>query len=160
MEEGEEVLKKTLELIVKDIKRKSEPASRWIKICVLGFISAAGILLVNKIGIDIKRYFLSMYGNRNNAGYFNYNDKLSGATAVSMVMLALIFGIMIVQDALPFRFFVYSHMIGLLYLTTHYFGEKKKEAVQLIGKNEKVDDQIKIEEKKKELPKIKGGVNT
>ena len=131
----ERIIKKTLELIFKDVKSITKPVISFIEglgkfILILiksgykSVISAGAILLLNKKGVDIYNYF------HDNASF----EEESGIWILNKVFLG-VFGAMLIikliaNPSIMIKFLLITHSIGLIFLFKDYLKRKKEQATQ------------------------------
>ena len=130
----ERIIKKIAELVYKDIKRCVQPLIGGIKELIIGFISGASIVLLNKKGYQIYEHIERKYPHE-----FPYILSLW----LSMVGLILFFIGNIFRVGKPFiLFLVVSHSIGIAFIIKDYIIHKQQQAMEELNKkktNERKD---------------------
>ena len=173
MEEREKIIKKTAELVVKDISKIVKPIMWWMKVVLAGIVCGASSFFLNKIGKRVRTWFMVQIFNE------DYDSKeLLNTTSNIIFGLLIIYFLMglftpflleflgigpftFLKTKIGIKFLITTNLIGLIGEGFYYFADKKTEAEKLLKKKEsQKQEDIKIEGKKKEAPKLTGGVNT
>lgn len=165
--EREKIIKKTVELVAKDISKIMKP----VKAVLAGVVCGASSFFLNTIGGRVRKWFVTEIFTEE----YSAKSLLEATSNITLGFLIIYFIIgMIAPFFLDFigvgpfsflkmkigiKFLLITNLIGFIGEVGYYIVGKKGEAELLLKKKEKPED-IKIDGKKKEPPKIVGRVNT
>lgn len=144
MEEREKIIKKTTELVLKDIKGFFFPIFKTFKLYIFGLFIGVSFVLVNGIGRKISKDLKE--GLSWNDGGNIFMGQVVGIIVLTGFLLTKSVG---GDYGWVVKLLVISNLIGIAGVTYNYLSNKKIEAINLIDKKEeKIDEKIKIEKPK------------
>ena len=141
----ERIIKKTVELIYKDINRlihrdinrKVLPLLLWVRSVIRGFISGASIVLLNRKGYQVYKYF----DNKESQYEFSFNT----STWVSTFLLTIFFFYKILSAGKMFiLLLLISHSIGLIFTAKDYIINKQQQAIDELDQKNNKEKESKV----------------